>query len=70
MGGRFRREGTCVYLWPMLVDIWQKLTQYYKAIIFQLKIKLKKRKLERVQIKSETKEGEITKNTTGIQGSI
>ena len=25
MGGRFRREWTCVYLWLILVDVWQKI---------------------------------------------
>ena len=40
MGGeRFRREGTYVYLWLIHADIWQKPTQYYKAIILQLKMK-------------------------------
>ena len=38
MGGRFKREGTYVYLWLIHVDIWQKPTQYYKAIILLLKI--------------------------------
>ena len=32
------REGTYVYLWLIHVDIWQKTTQYCKAIILQLKI--------------------------------
>ena len=36
--GTFKREGTYVYLWLILVDVWQKPTQYCKAIIFQLKI--------------------------------
>ena len=39
MEGRFRREGTQVNLWLIqhqnYVDVWQKPTQYYKAIIFQ-----------------------------------
>ena len=26
MGGRFKREGTYVYLWLIHVDIWQKAT--------------------------------------------
>ena len=43
MGGRFRREGAYVHLWPIHVDIWQKSNQSCKAIIVQLKInKLKK----------------------------
>ena len=32
-------EGIYVYLWLTHVDIWQKPTQYCKAIILQLKIK-------------------------------
>jgi len=36
--GRFKREGIYVYLWLIHVNIWQKPTQYYKAIILQLKI--------------------------------
>ena len=36
--GRFRREGTYVYLWLIHVDVWQKPKQYCKAIILQLKI--------------------------------
>ena len=42
-GGRFRREGTYVSLWLIYVDVWQKPTQYYKAIVLQLKINLKKK---------------------------
>ena len=37
MGGEFRRKGTCVYLWLIHVDVWQKPTQYCKAIILQFK---------------------------------
>ena len=37
------REGTYVYLWMIYVDIWQKPTQHYKAIILQLKINIKKK---------------------------
>ena len=36
-GGRFKRE-TCVYLWLILVDVWQKATRYCKVIMLQLKI--------------------------------
>ena len=38
MGGRIKVEGTYVYLWLIHADIWQKQTQDYKAIIFQLQI--------------------------------
>ena len=42
--GRFEREGTYIYLWQVHVDVWQKPTQFCKAIILQLKYKLKKKK--------------------------
>ena len=38
VGGRIQREGTYVYLWLIHVDVWQKPTEYCKAIILQLKI--------------------------------
>ena len=45
--GRFRREGTYVYLWIIHIVVWQKPTHYFKAIILQLKIHfLKWQKLE------------------------
>ena len=40
VGGRFEREETDVYLWLIHVDVWQKTTQYCKAIILHLKINL------------------------------
>ena len=47
VGGRFKREGTYVYLWLIHVDVWQNPTQYCKAIILQLKIK------KRIKVKKE-----------------
>ena len=41
LGGRFKNEGTYVYLWLIHVDIWQKPIQCCKAIILQLKISKK-----------------------------
>ena len=41
--GRFKREGTYVYLWLIHVDVGQKPTQHCKAIIFQLNINFKKK---------------------------
>ena len=41
MGGRFNREGTYVHLWLIHVAVWQKPIQFCKAIILQLKKKLK-----------------------------
>ena len=43
VGGRFKREGTHVYLWLIHVDVSQKTTQRYKAIILQIKIKKRKK---------------------------
>ena len=36
-GREVGREGTCVYLWLILVDVGQKTTKFCKAIILQLK---------------------------------
>lgn len=41
-GGRFKKGGTCVYLWLIHVDGWQKPAQHGKAIILPLKIKDKR----------------------------
>ena len=38
VGRRVKGEGTYENLWLIHVDIWQKPTQYCKAIILQLKI--------------------------------
>ena len=43
VGRRLKRKEINVYLGLIHVDIWQKLTQYCKAIILQLKINLKKK---------------------------
>ena len=37
VGKRFKRKGTYVCLWLIHADVWQKPTQYCKAIIPQLK---------------------------------
>ena len=44
VGGRFKKEGTYVYLWLIHVGVWQKPTQHYKAIILQFKIIKKNKK--------------------------
>ena len=41
-GGRFKREGMCVYLWLIHVEVWQKTAKFCKAIILQLKKLIKK----------------------------
>ena len=38
VGWRFKREGMYIYLWLIHVNVWQKPTQYYKAIILPFKI--------------------------------
>ena len=38
VGRRFKRKGTCLYLWLIHADVWQKPTQYHEVIILQLKI--------------------------------
>ena len=38
VGGRFKREGTYVYLWLIHVDVWQKSTQHCKALVLQLTV--------------------------------
>ena len=34
--GRFKREGTYIYLRLIHVNVWEKPIQYYKKIILQL----------------------------------
>ena len=50
VGGRFKKEGTHAYLWLIHVDVWQKSTQYCKAIILQLKINFKKGKEQMIYL--------------------
>ena len=46
-GGRKVLEGGDIYLWLIHVVVWQKPTQYCKAIILQLKLsKLEKKSVE------------------------
>ena len=40
VGGRFKRDGSYVYLWLIHVELLQKTTEFYKAIILQLNNKL------------------------------
>ena len=47
----FKREGTYVSLWLTHLDVWQKPTQYCKAIILQLKIK----KFKQIKINQKRK---------------
>ena len=47
MRRRFKREGTYVYLGMTHIVVWQRPTQYCKAVIIQLKIYLKKKEIEK-----------------------
>jgi len=49
VGGRFRREETHVYLQLTNADVWQKPTQYCKAIILQLRKGKEKKKRKIVE---------------------
>ena len=51
-GGRKqkKREEECVYLRLIYVDICQRLTQYYKVIILQLKINLNLKDLKNLAV--------------------
>ena len=40
-GRKVQREGIYVYLWLIHLEVWQKTTKFCKAIILQLKKKLK-----------------------------
>ena len=42
VGGRLKREGIYVYLWLIHAVVQQKLTQHCKAVILQLRNKVKK----------------------------
>ena len=42
MGGRFKREGTYVYLWLIHVEVWQKQQNPIKQLSFNKKLKKKK----------------------------
>jgi len=46
VGGSLKREWTYVHLWLIHVDVWQKPTQQFKAIILQLKINKLKLKIK------------------------
>ena len=53
VGGRFKRKGTYAYLCLIPVNVWQKPTQYCKAIILQLKINNFKKGVKKKKKKEE-----------------
>ena len=57
VGGRFKSEGTSVYLWLIHDDVWPKPTQYCKVIILQLKINYKNK-----QTNKKNKKNKLRKN--------
>ena len=71
--GRFKKEGTCVYLWLIHVDVWQKLAQYCKAIVLLLKINLLKKEKSQTfhwKYSSVGSDGKESANNAGDPGSI
>ena len=64
VGGTFRRAKTHVYLW-LVLDVWQRPTQYCKAVIFPLKVNFKKKLLR----KYETKRYDFTTQCGKMEGS-
>ena len=47
VGGRLQREGSHAYLWLIHVAVWQKPTQYCRAVILQFKVHFEKRKAKK-----------------------
>ena len=64
MGGRFKREGTYVYLWLIHVDVWKKPTKFCKAIILQLREKKKAKIMASGPITSWQRDGEKMETVT------
>ena len=60
--GRFTSEGTYVRLWLIHVDVWQKASQYCKAIILELK-KEKRAKIEILKINVSKESSNMLKMT-------
>ena len=54
-GKEVRERETWVYLWLILVDVWQETTQFCKAIILQLKYFFKKERINQICIKDTEK---------------
>ena len=65
-GGRFKREGTYVYLWLIHVDVWKKPTKFCKAIILQLREKKKAKIMASGPITSWQIDGETKKTVTNF----
>ena len=51
MGRILKREGRCVYLWLIHVDVRQKPVKHHKAIIIQLKTNLKRNSFNKERTK-------------------
>ena len=62
-GGRFRREGTWVYLWLILIDVWQKTTKFYKANTLQFKKVGEKTNLWVLRKRKQGQVGSLQQNT-------
>ena len=67
VGGRFRREGTCVYLWLIHAVVWKTPTQHCIAIILQLKINtFFKKDFHFSSVPCALKQADIKKRGAGI----
>ena len=49
-GRRVQEGGEYEYLWLIRVDVWQRPTQYYKAVILQYKKKIEEKRYLRIQL--------------------
>ena len=59
VGGRFKREETYVYLWLIDADVWQKPTQYCRAINLQSK----KKECYQISARAPNEQGDQTNGT-------
>ena len=48
------KKSLLIYLWLIHADVWQKPTQYCKAITLQLKINLKNELIYKTEVKTLT----------------
>ena len=69
VGGGFKREETYVHLWLIHVDVWQKPTQYCKAIILQLKKQQKRKKKSTYQCRGHGFDPWSKKNLQAVRQS-
>ena len=66
----FGRDGTWVYLWLILVDVWQKTTKFYKANTLQFKKVGKKTNLWVLRKRKQGQVGSLQQNTSWSEFSV